>query len=50
MIAGALACLAVIVRELSKAPEGYEDAHGFHRIVQKAMTESFLGRFSGFVG
>jgi hypothetical protein len=32
LIAGLLS-LALIIRELFNAPEGYEDEHGFHIIV-----------------
>ena len=32
LLAGAGASLALIARELGKAPEGYEDDHGFHTV------------------
>ena len=31
-VAGVVCSLALIIRELGKAPEGYEDEHGFHTI------------------
>jgi hypothetical protein len=34
LLAGAGASLALIARELRKAPEGYEDDHGFHTVHQ----------------
>ena len=32
LVAGVGCALALIIRELRKAPEGYEDEHGFHSI------------------
>jgi len=32
--AGVGCSLALIIRELRKAPEGYEDEHGFHTVVR----------------
>jgi len=29
--------LALIIRELRKAPEGYEDEHGFHTVPKGAV-------------
>lgn len=31
--ASGVGSLALIVRELRKAPEGYEDEHGFHIVI-----------------
>jgi hypothetical protein len=38
LLAGA-GSLALIARELSKAPEGYEDDHGFHTVHQDTGAE-----------
>jgi hypothetical protein len=35
----AVSGLAIIVRELRKAPEGYEDEHGFH-VIGKMPVET----------
>ena len=32
-VASGVGSLALIVRELHKAPEGYEDEHGFHIVI-----------------
>jgi hypothetical protein len=35
--AGVGCSLALIIRELRKAPEGYEDEHGFHTVRKGAV-------------
>ena len=37
VIAGVGCSLALIIRELRKAPEGYEDEHGFHTVRNGAV-------------
>jgi hypothetical protein len=36
-VAGVGCSLALIIRELRKAPEGYEDEHGFHTVRKGAV-------------
>ena len=36
-VAGVGCSLALIIRELRKAPEGYEDEHGFHTVRNGAV-------------
>jgi hypothetical protein len=36
LVAG-VGSLALIIRELRKAPEGYEDEHGFYTVRKKAV-------------
>lgn len=38
-VAGVGCSLALIVRELRKAPEGYEDEHGFHTVRNRAVKD-----------
>jgi hypothetical protein len=42
LVAG-IGSLALIVRALRKAPEGYEDEHGFHIVRDKAVRRVFPG-------
>jgi hypothetical protein len=42
LVAG-MGSLALIVRALRKAPEGYEDEHGFHIVRDKAVKRVFPG-------
>ena len=37
LVAGVGCSLALIIRELRKAPEGYEDEHGFHTLGDGAV-------------
>lgn len=37
LVAGVGCSLALIIRELRKAPEGYEDEHGFHPVRNGAV-------------
>jgi len=37
VVAGVCCSLALIIRELRKAPEGYEDEHGFHTVRNGAV-------------
>jgi len=37
VVAGVGCSLALIIRELRKAPEGYEDEHGFHTVRNGAV-------------
>ena len=37
VVAGVGCSLALIIRELRKAPEGYEDEHGFHTVGNGAV-------------
>ena len=37
VVAGVGCSLALIIRELRKAPEGYEDEHGFHTVCNGAV-------------
>jgi hypothetical protein len=43
LLAGA-GSLALIARELRKAPEGYEDDHGFHTVHQDTQVKAKSGR------
>ena len=38
VVASGVGSLAVIVRELHKAPEGYEDEHGFHIVIASPLA------------
>jgi hypothetical protein len=42
LVAG-IGSLALIVRGLRKAPEGYEDEHGFHIVRKKTVSRVFSG-------
>jgi hypothetical protein len=42
LVAG-IGSLALIVRALCKAPEGYEDEHGFHIVRDKAVRRGVPG-------
>ncbi len=50
-IAGVGCSLALIIRELRKAPQGYEDEHGFHTIrngaVKYRVPDSMKARRTG---
>jgi hypothetical protein len=42
-IAGVGCCLAVIIRELRQAPQGYEDEQGFHTVRNGAVKSRVSG-------
>jgi hypothetical protein len=42
LVAG-IGSLALVVRALRKAPEGYEDEHGFHIVRKKAVSRVLPG-------
>ena len=43
VVASGVGSLAVIVRELHKAPEGYEDEHGFHIVIASHAVGNAIG-------
>jgi hypothetical protein len=47
LVAGVGCSLALIIRELRKAPEGYEDEHGFHTVRNGAVKYGVPGLDEG---
>ncbi|TMP93811.1 MAG: hypothetical protein E6L07_09935 [Verrucomicrobia bacterium] len=43
LLVGGIGSLMLIVRELRKAPEAYEDEHGFHIVSEKAVRSGVPG-------
>jgi hypothetical protein len=37
LVVAGVGSFALIIRELRKAPEGYEDEHGFHTVRKRAV-------------